>query len=92
MDPLQGAHIQLFVLKMQELDLHDMCFQQDAATRQTAHVIMDLFRAEFSERFILRSGPVNWPSISYNLTPLDYFLCICVKLISIQTSPLQLMH
>ena len=26
-----------------------------------------------------RSGPVNWPSRSCNLTPLDYFLWGCVK-------------
>ena len=59
---------------MQELDLHDMWFQQDGVTYHTARVTMDLLRGEFGEHFISRSGPVNWLPRSYDLTPLDYFL------------------
>ena len=59
---------------MQELDLHDMWFQQDSGTCHTARVTMDLLRGVFGEHFILRSGSVNWPPKSCNLTPLDYFL------------------
>jgi hypothetical protein len=41
---------QLFFLpKMQELDLHDMWFQQDGATCHTARATMDLLRGEFGE-------------------------------------------
>ena len=40
---------------------------------------MDLLRGEFGEHFISRSGPVNWPPRSYDLTPLDYFLWGYVK-------------
>ena len=68
-----------FSPKMQELDLHDMWFQQDGAICHTARVTMDLLRGEFGEHLISRSGPVNWPPISYDLMPLDYFLCGYVK-------------
>ena len=40
----------LFLPKMQELDLYDMWFQQDGATYHTG---------EFGEHFISRSGLVN---------------------------------
>ena len=40
---------------------------------------MDLLRGEFGEHFISRSGPVNWPPRSCDLTSLDYFLCGYVK-------------
>ena len=35
--------------------------------------------SEFSEQFISRLGPVNWPPRSCDLTPLDYFLWGYVK-------------
>ena len=49
----------LFLHKMQELDLPDMWFQQDVATCHTARVTMDLLRGEFGEHFISCSGPIN---------------------------------
>ena len=58
---------------MQELDLHDMWLQQDAATCHTARVIMDLLTGEFGLHFMLRLGSVNWSSRLCDLTPLDYF-------------------
>ena len=64
---------------MQELDLHDMWFQQNGATCHTALVTMDLLRGEFGEHFISSSRPVNWPLRLCDLTPLDYFLCGHVK-------------
>ena len=60
--------------KMRELDLHNIWFQQDGATCHTACVTMDLLRGEFGKHFISRAGPLNWPPISCDLTPLDYFL------------------
>ena len=53
-----------FLPKMQELDLHEMWFQQDGATCHTARVTLHLLRGEFSQHFISRSGPANWPPIS----------------------------
>ena len=35
---------------------------------------MHLVRGEFDEHFISRSGQVNWPHKSCDLTPLDSFL------------------
>ena len=40
---------------------------------------MDLLRGEFGEHFISRSGPVNGPPRSCDLTPLDNFLWVCIK-------------
>ena len=74
--------------KMQELDLHVMWFQQDAATCHTARVTKDLLRGKFGEHFISRSEPVIWPPRSCELTPCGDML----KLMSMQTSPLQLAH
>ena len=68
-----------FFPKMQELDLHDLWFQQDGATCHTAHVSMDLLRGEFGEHFISRSVPVNWPPRSCGSTPLGYLLWDYVK-------------
>ena len=59
---------------MQELDLHDMWFQQDGATCHIARVTIDLLRSKFDEHFISLSGPVNWPPRSCDLTLLQYFL------------------
>ena len=57
-----------FLPKMQELDLHDMWFQQDVETCHTARVRMDLLRGEFGEHFISRSIPVNWSPRSLMLS------------------------
>jgi len=40
---------------------------------------MALLRERFGEQFISRLGPVNWPPISYDITPLDFFLWGYVK-------------
>ena len=56
---------------MQELDLHDMWFQQEGATCHTAR----LTRGEVGEHFISRSGQPR----SCDLTHLDYFLWSYVK-------------
>ena len=50
-----------FLPKKQELDLHDIWFQQDGATCHTACVTMDLLSGEFGEHLISLSGAVNWP-------------------------------
>ena len=78
-----------FLTKMQELDLHDMWSKQDNATCYTAHVTMNLLTGEFGEHFISRSGLVRIDRFN------AFRLYICgamLKLMSIQTSPLQLTH
>ena len=67
-----------FLSKMQVFDWHDIWFQEDCVTFHTARVTMDLVRCEFGEHFISRSGTVNWPPRSCDLT-LDYFLFGYVK-------------
>ena len=64
---------------MQELDLHDLLFQQDAATCHTARLTRDFLRGELGEHFISRSGPFNWPPRLCDLMPLDKFLWGYVK-------------
>ena len=56
--------------KMQEVDLHDMNFRQDGGTCHIARVRMDLLRGKCGEHFILRSGLVNFPPRSCDLTHL----------------------
>lgn len=51
-------------------------FGQKVVNHHTAHETMDQLRPEFGEQLILRLGPVNWPSRSCDLTPLDI---LCVK-------------
>ena len=53
--------------------------QQDGATCHTARATMTKLRAAFGEQFNSRSGPVNWPPKSCDLTPLDFFLWGYVK-------------
>ena len=72
-----------FLAKMQELDLHDMWFQQDGATCHTVSITMDLLRGEFGEHFVSHSGTVNWPPRPCDLTPLNYYCGAMLKLLSI---------
>ncbi|GFW55028.1 uncharacterized protein TNCV_2786431 [Trichonephila clavipes] len=46
-------------------------FQQDGATCDTARSTIDLLKDTLGDRLISRFGPVNWPPISCDLTPLD---------------------
>ena len=49
-----------FLSKMQELDLHDMWFQQDGATCHTASETMVLLRGELGEHFISIGKPRSY--------------------------------
>ncbi|GFX97990.1 putative transposable element [Trichonephila clavipes] len=60
-------------------DVHELRFQQDGATCHTARATIDLLKDRFGDRLISRFGPVNWPTRSCDLTPLDYFLSGYVK-------------
>ena len=68
-----------FLPKMQELDLHDMWFQQDGATCHMPHSTRnnELMERQVGEHFTSRSRLVNWPPRSCNA--LDCFLWGYVK-------------
>ena len=57
-----------FFLLLFELDLQNIWFQQDGAICHIARLVINLLRGEFGEHFISRSGSVNWPPRSCNLT------------------------
>ncbi|GFS50666.1 uncharacterized protein TNCV_2042371 [Trichonephila clavipes] len=63
-----------FIPELNNHDIQELCFQQDGATYHTARATIDLLKDTFGDRLISRFGPVNWPSRSCDLTPLDYFL------------------
>ncbi|XP_018375528.1 PREDICTED: uncharacterized protein LOC108769183 [Trachymyrmex cornetzi] len=61
------------------MNVDDLWFQQDGATCHTSRLTIDLLRTKFNNRIISRSGDVNWPARSCDLTPLDFFLWGAVK-------------
>ena len=65
--------------ELDELNINDMCFQQDGVTSHTAYVTIDLLKGKLGERVISRNGLVEWPPRSCDLTPLDFFLWDYVK-------------
>jgi hypothetical protein len=65
--------------EINQLNIDDIWFQQDGATCHTARLTIDLLQNQFGDNFLSRSGPVNWPPRSCDLTPLDYFLWGYVK-------------
>ncbi|GFX15839.1 transposable element Tc3 transposase [Trichonephila clavipes] len=64
----------------------------DGATSHTACSTIDLLKDTFGERLISRFGPVNWPTRSCDLTPLDYFLWGYVKSLIYVDKPQTLDH
>ena len=79
-----------FWSKMQELDLHDMWFQQDCATCHTGRVNMGLLIGDFGKHVISCSRPVNYSPRWCDITPLHYFGGAISRLMPIHTSPHQL--
>ncbi|GFU99028.1 uncharacterized protein TNCV_1614041 [Trichonephila clavipes] len=63
-----------FIPELNNHDVQELWFQQDGATCHTARATIDLLKDTLGDRLISRFGPVNWPPISCDLTPLDYFL------------------
>ena len=59
--------------------MDDIWFQQDGATCHTANVTIDRLRTVLENRIFSRNSDVNWPSRSYELTPLNYFLWGAIK-------------
>ena len=61
-----------FVLKLEEMVVGNLYFQQDGATSHTAFVTINLIKETFGERLIFRNDSINWSPRSCDLTPLDY--------------------
>ncbi|GFW04975.1 putative LOC100569746 [Trichonephila clavipes] len=70
----------------------ELWFQQDGSTHHTACATIDLLKDTFGDRLISRFVPVNWPPISCDLTPLDYFLWGYVKSLVYADKPQMLDH
>ncbi|GFU54033.1 transposable element Tc3 transposase [Trichonephila clavipes] len=68
-----------FIPVLNNHDVQELWFQQDGSTCHTARATIDLLKDTFGDRLISRFVPVNWPSRSCDLTPLDYFLWGYVK-------------
>ena len=63
-----------FLPKFDDIDVADMWFQQDDATCHTTDETIQLPHETFPDRVLSRFGDQNWPPISCDLTPLDFFL------------------
>ncbi|GFU61156.1 putative DD41D transposase [Trichonephila clavipes] len=81
-----------FIFELNNHDLQELWFQQDIATCHTAHATIDLLKDTFVDRLMLRFEPVNWPTRSCDLTPLDYFLWGYVKSFVYADKPQTLDH
>ncbi|GFV50991.1 uncharacterized protein TNCV_302521 [Trichonephila clavipes] len=81
-----------FIPQLNNHDVQELWFQQDGATCHTARATIDLSKDTFGDRLISRFGPVNWPSRSCDLTPLDYFLWGYVKSLVYEDKPQTLDH
>ncbi|GFT67435.1 putative DD41D transposase [Trichonephila clavipes] len=81
-----------FIPELNNHDVQELWFQQDAATCHTARATIDLLKDTFGVRLISRFGPVNWPPRSCDLTPLDYFLWGYVKSLVYADKPQTLDH
>ncbi|GFW11628.1 putative transposable element [Trichonephila clavipes] len=81
-----------FIPELNNHDVQELWFQQDGATCHTARATIDLLKDTFGDHLISRFGPVNRPSRSCDLTPLDYFLWSYVKSLVYADKPQTLDH
>ncbi|GFU33175.1 uncharacterized protein TNCV_4156841 [Trichonephila clavipes] len=81
-----------FIPELNNHDVQELWFQQDGATCHTARATIDLLKDTFGDRLISRFGPVNWPSRSCDLTPLDHFLWGYIKSLVYADKPQTLDH
>ncbi|CAK9811660.1 Transposable element Tc3 transposase [Anthophora quadrimaculata] len=63
-----------FRVKLNNMNVDDMWFQQDGATCHTSKETVALLTEMFNGHIISRGGDINWPPRSCDLTPLDFFL------------------
>ena len=64
-------------IKIEKEDIGNIWFQWDGATCHTAEDTLGVLRSVFV--VISRRAYIVWPSRSYDLTPLDYYLWGVVK-------------
>lgn len=77
-----------FLLKIYPVYVRvNMWFQHDGAPAHSIRLVRNYLNDTFQERWIGRSGPINWPAQSPDLTPLDFFLCGHIKNHVYQTTP-----
>ncbi|GFW61825.1 DUF4817 domain-containing protein [Trichonephila clavipes] len=81
-----------FIPELNNHDVQELWFRQDGVTCHTARATIDLLKDTFGDCLISRFGPVNWPPISCDLTPLDYFLWGYVKSLVYADKPQTLDH
>ncbi|GFX79831.1 uncharacterized protein TNCV_4981431 [Trichonephila clavipes] len=81
-----------YIPELNNHDVQELWFQQDGATCHTARATIDLLKDTLGDHLISRFGPVNWPPISCDLTPLDYFLWGYVKSLVYADKPQTLDH
>ncbi|GFY00424.1 putative DD41D transposase [Trichonephila clavipes] len=81
-----------FIPELKNHDVQELWFLQDGATCHTAHATIDLLKDTFGDLLISCFGSVNWPPISCDLTPLDYFLWCYVKSLVYADKPQTLDH
>ena len=58
---------------------NEFFFQQDGAPPHYANEVRNYLNNQFPNKWIGRSGPIEWPPRSPDLTPLDFFLWGYVK-------------
>lgn len=63
-----------FVIELKDVDVDDIWFQQDGATRHTASERIYLLKKTLADGIISRRGSVACPSRSCDLTQLDNLL------------------
>ncbi|GFS76579.1 putative transposable element [Trichonephila clavipes] len=78
-DRYRAMNTNFFIPELNNHGVQELWFQQDVATCPTARATIDLLKDTFGDCLISHFGPVNWPSRSCDLTPLDYFLWGYVK-------------
>ena len=65
----------------------EMFFQQDGAPPHFANQVREYLNNTFTNKWIGRRGPVEWPPRSPDLTPLDYFLWGYLKSVVYKNRP-----
>ena len=64
--------------QLEEFQPH-VFFQQDGAPPHWGIKVCEFLDKKFPAHWIGRGGPIAWPPRSLDITPLDFFLWVCVK-------------
>lgn len=90
-DEYRKMIINFLAPQLKALKLVNMWFQQDGATCHTAKATMATLRSLFPGRLISKSGDIDWPPRSPDLTAPDFFLWGYLKDIVYANKPSTLM-